>query len=53
MEGWKKIAHKGLLELWKTPTKWLVCRKHERKFKFFNTKREADKFFEEDFKEKP
>ena len=33
-------------ELWKTPTKWLVCKKHERYYKFFDTEKEATEFFD-------
>ena len=33
-------------ELWKTPTKWLVCKRQERYYKFFDTEKEANEFFE-------
>lgn len=36
--GWKRIEwYNNGLELWKTPTKFLVCMKYQKMFKFYET----------------
>ena len=44
IEGWKllKRSFYTTAEFWKTPTKWLVCKRHERYYKFFDTVEEAN-----------
>lgn len=40
---WTRLARSpdGLHELWKTPTKYLVCSHYNKIFKYFKTKNEA------------
>jgi len=48
IEDWKllKRSFYTLAEFWKTPTRWLVCKRHERHFKFFDTEKEASDYFD-------
>lgn len=45
---WKLLRRHSdtLLELWKTPTKYLVCKTYERFYKFFDTHSEALAYFD-------
>ena len=44
IESWKllKRSFYTTAEFWKTPTKWLVCKRQERYYKFFDTEEEAN-----------
>lgn len=43
-QGWEFLAKKGIWELWKTPTMFLVCYHYGRQCYFFSTKSEAEGF---------
>ena len=47
--GWKLLKKDYLngLELWKTPSKFLVCQKYLNFFRFVNSKEDAIKTFED------
>lgn len=44
-QGWKCIIKHNNYELWKTPTKFLVCSKYISYFRFYNTEADARKQF--------
>lgn len=42
--GWEYLSKKGIWELWKTPTMFLVCYHYGQQYYFFSTEREATEF---------
>ena len=43
--NWEKLfVYNYYTEFWKTPTRYLVCRKYEKFFKFFDNYKEAQDF---------
>lgn len=48
MLDWEQLrSHWTGPELWKTPTKYLVCVRYERIFRFFDNLKDAQQTFEE------
>lgn len=41
--SWKKLKNYDFIEVWKTPTKFLVCYKYKKVFKFCDTLDESIK----------
>lgn len=41
--NWARLARSpnGIYEIWRTPTKYMICSHYNRKFKYFNNKNDA------------
>lgn len=42
--GWEYLSKRGIWELWKTPTKFLVCYHYGLQYYFYENERDAQEF---------
>lgn len=52
MLGWDLVKNRNGVDFWKTPTRYLVCKKYEGYFHFFDSFNEAEYFYNEAIKGK-